>query len=128
MTLVYPHQYSQLEQKMLTDTQARAQRLEGWYRKDEPVIATEFLLKAWANVVDCWNPLFNDSKYAAESKYRSIIAAPLFGSGVTNPKVSGVHDQIQPEKKSHYRCPLRTCTLESADNPVERTSNERVKW
>ena len=78
MTLVYPNQYSQLEQKMLTDTQARAQRLEGWYRKDEPVIATEFLLKAWANVVDCWNPLFNDSKYAADSKYQSIIAAPFF--------------------------------------------------
>ena len=52
----------------------------------------------------------------------------LFVSGVTNPKVSGVHDQIQPEKKSHYRCSLRTCTLESANNPVERTSNERVKW
>ena len=25
--------------------------------------------------------------------------AIVFGSGVTNPKVSGVHDQIQPEKK-----------------------------
>lgn len=24
---------------------------------------------------------------------------PAFGSGVINPKVSGVHDQIQPEKK-----------------------------
>ena len=30
------------------------------------------------------------------------ICNPVFGSGVTNPKVSGVHDQIQPEKKSHY--------------------------
>lgn len=52
----------------------------------------------------------------------------VFRSGVTNPKVSGVHDQIQPEKKSHYGWPLRTCTLESANNPVGRTSNERVKW
>ena len=27
------------------------------------------------------------------------ICFTLFGSGVTNLKVSGVHDQIQPEKK-----------------------------
>ena len=28
-----------------------------------------------------------------------IGAGTMFGSGVINPKVSGVHDQIQPEKK-----------------------------
>lgn len=34
---------------------------------------------------------------------KDAIATVVFGSGVTNPKVSGVHDQIQSEKKSHYR-------------------------
>ena len=28
-----------------------------------------------------------------------LLYKRLFGSGVINPKVSGVHDQIQPEKK-----------------------------
>ena len=34
---------------------------------------------------------------------KDAIATVVFGSGVTNPEVSGVHDQIQSEKKSHYR-------------------------
>ena len=30
---------------------------------------------------------------------QEVSGSILFGSGVINPKVSGVHDQIQPEKK-----------------------------
>ena len=34
-----------------------------------------------------------------ETQVKIVKKIPLFGSGVINPKVSGVHDQIQPEKK-----------------------------
>lgn len=32
------------------------------------------------------------------------------------------------KRESHYQCSFKSCTLESANNPAERNSNERAKW
>lgn len=68
---------------------------------------------AWSVMTDCNTPqeqIHGDLTLdEAVRLYRRLgitkdaIATVVFGSGVTNPEVSGVHDQIQSEKKSHYR-------------------------
>lgn len=69
--------YTTAEQKMLDDTNIKADRITGW-AKSEKLRATEEWVKYWANAVDYWNPLFSDNEYAKNTRWRGVVAAPFF--------------------------------------------------
>ena len=84
---------------------------KGKYSNKEKAIASQ--IKTYQNAVkngasrrsvviycfDCDEYDTNQEDLVFLDKAEQYCAYHVFGSGVINPKVSGVHDQIQPEKK-----------------------------
>ena len=70
--------YTEAEQKMIDDTNKKADELVGWVKPETTLAADEDSVKLWANSVDYWNPLWRDDNYARDTRWGSIIAAPFY--------------------------------------------------
>lgn len=71
---------------MLKDTNQMTMDLSPYQGLYEAIIPQDHILRKLKDNIDF-------------SFVNPMLRKQLFGSGVINPKVSGVHDQIQPEKK-----------------------------
>ncbi len=91
--LVYPNVYTVEEKRALDEFAARLAGGQGSGPSGGTVAgggaqtstdsamsldANAFTMKLYANAFDYWNPLFNDSSYAARTKYGAIIALPFY--------------------------------------------------
>jgi acyl dehydratase len=50
----------------------------GWFKSPERMVVTEESIKSTAAAIDPWNPLWNDGNYAANTRWGSLIAPPMY--------------------------------------------------
>lgn len=74
--------YTEEEKKLLEDFEKSAGMLSGWDKNLSRAVggggASEESIKNMAIAVDWSNPLYNDEKYAAYTRWGSIIAPPMY--------------------------------------------------
>lgn len=70
--------YTEAEKKMLEIFNDDAAMMSGWSKGLSPrCFASAEAIKSVSKSLDCWNPLYNDEAYGADTRWGSIIA-PLF--------------------------------------------------
>ncbi|MFC1945745.1 MaoC family dehydratase N-terminal domain-containing protein [Chloroflexota bacterium] len=77
-------EYNKAEEKMLADTAAKMETLVGWAKSPMPMVASGEAMKTFGFSNDKWNPMWYDEKYAANTRWGSIVAIPTsvaFGGG-----------------------------------------------
>lgn len=74
----FPNKYFPAEADLLDAANVLFERHQGWLEKPYECLATQEMMHLWANVVDPWNPVFNDAAYALASRHNAMIAAPFF--------------------------------------------------
>lgn len=70
--------YTKAEARMLEAEAQRFAGMEGWYRPQRPMVATEESIRRMGLGVDPWNPLWHDESYAKGTRWGAIVAYPTF--------------------------------------------------
>ena len=70
--------YTQAEKEMIERTNKTQDMLAGWAKEARRRVATVESMKNVAARMDYWNPLWRDANYAANTRWGSIIAFPMY--------------------------------------------------
>lgn len=89
--------YSAAEQKMLDESNKKADMMVGWIKSPARRAVTEDSLVRWARGADYWNPLWRDDSYAMNTRWGGIIAAPFYQDLVWAPSLVESHLEASPE-------------------------------
>jgi acyl dehydratase len=75
--------YTAGEEAVLAEFARTAGEMSGWARSLRRRTATEESIQAYANAVDCWNPVWRDNDYAVNTRWGGIIAPPMYQDAFT---------------------------------------------